>query len=55
MNITNLTLQSYHARCQMRWIQILRGEKKVQKPPEVQFSPQELSTSDVMVYLLYIS
>jgi hypothetical protein len=30
-------------------------KKKVQKPPEVQLCPQELSTSDVTVYLLYIS
>ena len=29
-------------------------EKIVQKSPEVQLSPQELSTIDVTVYLLYI-
>jgi len=53
MDITNLTLQSCHARSQMRWRQILR--KKVQKPPEVQLCPQELATCDVTVYLVYIS
>lgn len=30
MNITNLTLQSYYARCQMRWIQILKGRKSAE-------------------------
>jgi len=53
MDTNNLTLQSCHARCQMRWRQISR--KKVQKPPEVQLCPQQLATCDVTVYLLYIS
>jgi hypothetical protein len=30
MNITNLTLQPYYARCQMRWIQILKGRKSAE-------------------------